>query len=189
MILIAAREADRENRHTSTGCGELLMICYPSSFLFSFRFFFFEQHQQKAAAGTPCCSAFGGAESQSMCAHKGGKSIQKANCSLRPWKQIRQLGVGMQVSLLQFECIAGALQELPPTAPSSQEKFPASSPPHASPQLRQPSSSSSPCSASSSGCGRPWDPSGSPSSQVWRRLTVASPQAEPAPPSSVLIIK
>lgn len=47
--------------------------------------FFFEQHQQKAAAGTPCCAAFGGAESQSMCAHKGGKSIQKANCSLRPW--------------------------------------------------------------------------------------------------------
>lgn len=117
-----------------------------------------------------------------------------------PWKQIRQLGVGMQVSLLQFECIACALHDLPPTAPSSLEKFPPLFSPHASLQLRpsrqpSPSSSSSPCSASSSssGCGRPWEPCGSPSSQVWRGVMVvpplASPQAEPASPSSVLIIK
>ncbi len=106
----------------------------------------------------------------------------------------------MQVSLLQFECIACALLDLPPTAPSSLEKFPSLFSPHASLQLRpsrqsSPSSSSFPCSASSSssGCGRPWESCGSPSSQVWWWVMVvpplASPQAEPASPSSVLIIK
>lgn len=108
----------------------------------------------------------------------------------------------MQVSLLQFECIACVLHDVPPTAPSSLEKFPplfsplncSASPPHASRQLSA-FSPPSPCAASSSssGRGRPWKPCGSPSSQVWCSVTAvppfASPQAGPASPSSVLIIK
>lgn len=78
-----------------------------------------------------------------------------------PWKQILQLGVGMHVSLLLFECIACGL--LPPAA--------ASCPPHVSPQL----------GPSSPGRGRPWGAS----SQVWRRPAAAGP----ASTASVLMVK
>ena len=45
-----------------------------------------EQHQQQAGLpAAPHAAQLWGAASQSMCAHKEGKSIQKANCSLRPW--------------------------------------------------------------------------------------------------------
>ena len=45
-----------------------------------------EQHQQQAGLpAAPHAARLWGAASQSMCAHKERKSIQKANCSLRPW--------------------------------------------------------------------------------------------------------
>jgi len=90
----------------------------------------------------------------------------------------------MQVSLLlQLECIAGSLHpDPPPTAPSSRNKFRASSP-----ELPPEPSPSSPGSASSGGR-RAAERCGSLLSQAAAAPPIASPHAGSASPSSVLMV-